>query len=121
MSKLFIHDIEVQGKHGVFLEEHTFFQKFLISIEVEFDGTQAEQTDQLEDTLDYSQMIALLVQETTQCSFHLIERLARHLADTLFQAFPPITHIHLIVKKFPEGLSQYTYQSLGYDATFYRP
>ncbi len=68
--------MRLRGIVGINPSERTEKQSIIVNAEIEFDGTRAAATDQIEDTIDYrtvSNKIAELV-ETSE--FFLIETLA---------------------------------------------
>lgn len=83
MATIFIRDLVVEGKHGVNPEEKVTSQPFKITVEIEFDTTKAQVSDNLNDTLDYSKIRKQITTVVQGNSFDLIERLAQAIADDL--------------------------------------
>jgi dihydroneopterin aldolase len=82
---LFIKDLVVQGRHGVHEHEKTDSQHFGVTVELQLNNSAAAESDNLEDTVDWSRLrddIAAIVRDK---SFDLIERLAREIADTVLK------------------------------------
>lgn len=59
----------------------------------------AAESDAIDDALDYAKVSDCLVEWARQSDFQLIEALASHLLDRLFQQFPMIAQIRLLMKK----------------------
>lgn len=80
-----IKNMRLRGIVGINPPERTDKQAINVSAEIEFDGTRASETDQIEHTIDYrdiSKQIATLV-ETSE--FFLVETLASRILDLILQ------------------------------------
>ena len=68
--------LKFNARHGVRPEEKTLTQPFEVDVEIEHDLSLAAVSDRLEDTIDYSRVVAVIqdVIHGEQC--HLIEKLA---------------------------------------------
>lgn len=53
MDKIYIHDMEFYGYHGVFLEENKLGQRFKVDLTVELDLKRAGESDDLEHSVNY--------------------------------------------------------------------
>jgi dihydroneopterin aldolase/2-amino-4-hydroxy-6-hydroxymethyldihydropteridine diphosphokinase len=53
MDKIHIEELEIFANHGVFQEEKKLGQKFLISVELFLDLSEAGKSDALEKTVNY--------------------------------------------------------------------
>jgi dihydroneopterin aldolase len=84
MITIYIKDLIVGAKHGWHPHEKQREQRFKISVEMETE-TRANQTDQLEDTFNWSQMRDQIVAVTKNNSFNLVEKLAQAIADELLK------------------------------------
>lgn len=75
--------LQFNVRHGVRPEEKTLTQPFEVDVEISRDLTDASHSDKLKDTLDYSQVVALVrdVMHGPQC--RLLERLAGKIFDSL--------------------------------------
>lgn len=77
--------IEVLAKHGVFAEEKTAEQPFVIDLLIVTDFGPAADSDQLEDTLDYGS-VAQMVHNLVRFESHqLIEKLADRIATEILK------------------------------------
>lgn len=90
--------MEFYGYHGCFAEERKIGTHFLVDISFETDSSLAEQTDNVEDTVDYSK-VYLLIKEAMQQSSHLLEHIARRIINRVKKEFPNINKINVNVKK----------------------
>lgn len=98
MSKIKIKNMEFYGYHGCFEEERKIGTHFSVDISFETDSCLAEQTDRVEDTVDYSK-VYLLIKEEMQQSSHLLEHIARRIINRVKNEFPTINNISVNVKK----------------------
>jgi dihydroneopterin aldolase len=79
---IYIRGLIVEGKHGWHEHEKTTPQKFSVSVELELE-TQAGQTDKLEDTVNWSETRAKIIDIVENSSFNLIEKLAQTIAQEM--------------------------------------
>jgi dihydroneopterin aldolase len=83
MDTIFINDLVYAGTHGVHPDERHTRQRFSVSVRLDLDTARAGASDNLSDTHDYAQTRDIVrgIIEGNHC--YLIERLARHIADTV--------------------------------------
>lgn len=83
MDTLHITDIRAYGYTGYFAAEQQLGQWFAVDITFWTDLSKAGETDELSDTLDYSQVVLKVQEIITTSKFKMIERLAQTIASTL--------------------------------------
>lgn len=83
MSVIYIKDLVVKARHGVHQAEKDKTQRFIINLELTVDLARAAATDDLADTLNYSELRHTIIDITQNNSFNLLERLAQTIADQL--------------------------------------
>jgi 7,8-dihydroneopterin aldolase/epimerase/oxygenase len=83
MSTIYIKDLIIEAKHGIHEHEKAQPQRFIINLELTVDLTRAAASDDLADTLNYSELKQTIIDVTQNNSFNLIERLAGAIADRL--------------------------------------
>lgn len=83
MDRVFIKDISLFGKHGVHEEERLNEQEFRIDILAKFDASQSVKSDDLADTVNYVDFLAIAKEAVEQNSFYLIERLGSRIAERI--------------------------------------
>lgn len=88
MAIIEIEGLEVFAHHGLLPEERRLGGRFVLDIRAEVARCRAEDTDRLEDAVDYARMAALAEQVAQAESYHLLERLAAAVADRLMREFP---------------------------------
>jgi dihydroneopterin aldolase len=83
MPVIYIKDLVVEAKHGVHQHEKQQAQRFIISVELAVDTARAAQTDDLNDTINWSEVRDIIVETVQTNSFNLLERLAQVIADRI--------------------------------------
>lgn len=83
--------IEIRGLEllvfcGVLPEEQARRQPFLFDIDVYLDLHQAGESDDLNDTVDYSAVIASVADSLDSQGFELMEKMTSHVADLVLSA-----------------------------------
>ena len=72
--------LRLTGYHGVFEHEKTDGQVFIVDLTIELNTRHAGQSDDLEDTLDYSVVVDEVATRVTGQSVDLIETLAEDIS-----------------------------------------
>jgi dihydroneopterin aldolase len=94
--------LEVFGRHGVEEEERRQGATFLYDISV--DVSDKASSDQLEDTVDYTEVAELVREISDSRQFNLLEALASAIADAILGRFP-VERVSVRVRKpTPPGL-----------------
>lgn len=83
-----IHGISFKGHCGVTEEERQNAQPMLIDLDLECRTDEALRTEDISKTVDYADVTACVVREALSRQFVLIEALADHVCQRLFQEFP---------------------------------
>jgi dihydroneopterin aldolase len=73
---IYIEGLEVYGHHGVASEEKVLGQRLLYDVRLTMDECEAAETDDVADTVDYSEVLDVITEVATTQSFSLLERLA---------------------------------------------
>jgi dihydroneopterin aldolase len=81
---IFIEGLVVRGKHGVYPEEQSREQSFVVSVWSTFDTSQSAQSDSLKDTVDYTVFERIIRDTISSKSYYLIERLAADIIQIIF-------------------------------------
>ena len=98
MDKIILKGIRFHGYHGVMEAERQLGQKYEVDLELTTDLSVAGRTDDLANTIDYAQVIQLVVGIGTQRSFQLFEAIAETVAEAIFSQFA-IEEVRITVKK----------------------
>jgi 7,8-dihydroneopterin aldolase/epimerase/oxygenase len=80
--------IKLQPRLGVTPGERRFPQACLAEVSVWGDFETAASTDELGDAIDYSRILARVVETAHMREYNLLEALAYRLARTILEAFP---------------------------------
>ena len=99
MDKIYIKNLEIFAKHGVYQEERALGQKFVISAELFLDLRNAGKSDDLEESLDYGKVCHIIKNYVEKNTFQLIEAVAERLAEKLLVENPVLKKVKLEVKK----------------------
>jgi dihydroneopterin aldolase len=91
-----IANLELAGRHGALEAEREGPQPFLYDIELELDEPAS---DELVQTADYREVVALIRDVSRGRQFHLLESLAVTLADTMLERFPAARSVYVRVRK----------------------
>ena len=92
-----IEGLELKGFHGALAEEKKKGQRFLFDIELVAHDA-GVRSDKLQDTVDYTQVVACVRAVSEGRNFNLIEALAASIADSLLERFP-ISRVRVRVRK----------------------
>ena len=76
------------GYHGVRTPEKELGQRFVVDLEMEFDLSAAGRSDDLNDTVNYSQVYRVVKEIMEGPSRNLLETLAEETAQGVLSAFP---------------------------------
>jgi len=79
--------LELYGYHGVLAEERRDGQPFVFDLRLEL-APDAGASDELEDTVDYRELAALVREVSDARAYRLLEALAGAVADALLARFP---------------------------------
>lgn len=99
MDKIKIQNLEVFAKHGVFQEERTLGQKFLVSATLYTDMKIPGKTDNLTDATNYGEVCHFITDFMTKNTYQLIETVADRLANGILLQFPLLQAVDIEIKK----------------------
>ena len=98
MGKITLDGMEFFAYHGCFKEEQLIGTKFVVDLCLETDTSAAEQSDHLNDTVNYVSLYNVVKTEMDQKS-HLLEHVASRIINTINEQFPAIAGINLTMSK----------------------
>lgn len=98
MDKVFIRGLTVEAVIGVFDWEKQVQQPLIFDLEMDWDITQAAETDDLQYALNYAAVTDRVIAFVQANQYDLLERLLVQLAETLRQEFS-IPKIKIRVEK----------------------
>ncbi|MFQ6016165.1 MAG: dihydroneopterin aldolase [Anaerolineae bacterium] len=109
MDKIILNGIEFYSYGGVSKAEREVGQRYVVDVELIYDLRAAAASDDVADTINYSEVYRAVLETARQTKFHLIETLAQRMADTLLQRFPA-QEVFVRLRKQPppiDGVLQY--------------
>jgi dihydroneopterin aldolase len=98
MDKVFIRGLSIEAVIGVFEWEKQVQQPLIFDLEMDWDITQAAETDDLQYALNYAAVTDRVIEFVQANQYDLLERLLVQLAETLRQEFS-IPKIKIRVEK----------------------
>ena len=87
------------GYHGILEFEAVDGQDFIVDLVIVLDLAQASVTDDLDDTIDYGPLAAMVVEEIEGERVKLIEKLAGRIADRIALEHQNISQVIVTVHK----------------------
>lgn len=102
--RIFVHNLEFVGAHGVYEEERVEGRRFQVDLEVTVDNHLSTLTDALADTLDYRALAQLILEVGQGPSCHLIEHMAHEITSRVMAGFAQVTQTTIMIRKFATGV-----------------
>ncbi len=99
MDAIVIEGLKVETVVGCFDWERQILQPLLLDLTIHHDLSQAAQSDELQDTVNYAQICEIAAQVIQQAQPKLIEHAAKLVLDALFTTFPGIESIMIMIRK----------------------
>ncbi|WP_026593136.1 dihydroneopterin aldolase [Bacillus sp. UNC437CL72CviS29] len=99
MDKIYIHDMEFYGYHGIFPEENKLGQRFKVDLTVELDLKQAGESDNLEHSVNYGELFELCKQVVEDQTYKLVESIAENIAANILTRYVSILRCTVKVVK----------------------
>jgi dihydroneopterin aldolase len=97
--KICLNEMVFYGYHGVFAEERSLGQRFIVSLNLQTDTEHDKGIHKLEDTVDYTQVYALLKNIMESGQFQLLETVANAILDSVLQEFPLVCKAEVFIQK----------------------
>ncbi|KAL9267105.1 Dihydroneopterin aldolase 2-like protein [Drosera capensis] len=98
-DKLVLRGLKFHGYHGVKPEERTLGQKFLIDVDAWLDLRRAGVSDNLSDTVSYTDIYRIVKEVVEGEPQNLLESVAHQIAVATFDKFPQISDVRVKVGK----------------------
>lgn len=97
-DRIEIRGIRASGRHGALPGEQDEPQPFEIDLDLYLDLNPAEESDDLEQTIDYGAVCLMVVRLVATTSFALLEALCGAIADELLDD-PLLEQVDVVVRK----------------------
>ena len=94
-----LHDYTLPIKVGCFERERLIPQDVIVSLVMSLGDAVSCKNDELEETLDYLQVVCFLEEVYSFQEFKLLETLVEDMGDKLLHKFPMISHVNIKVGK----------------------
>ena len=98
MANILLENMEFYAYHGCFSEEQIIGNHFLMDVSFEYNTSKAEESDFLEDTIDYQAIYEIIKKEMAIPS-KLLEHVGRRIITAIEKQFPDVSQIHLKITK----------------------
>lgn len=99
LDQIYIKNLEVFGRHGVFPEENKLGQKFLINAVLYIYTREAGLKDDLTKSIHYGEVSHFMAKYMVEHTFQLIETAAEQLARAVLLQFPAMEKITIEIAK----------------------
>lgn len=99
MDKIYLKDIEIFANHGVFQEEKTLGQKFILSLELSLDIKDAATTCDLTKSVHYGELCHQVIQVFQEESLDLIESVVNKVANFILDNYSMVKAVKVLLKK----------------------
>src|SRR5574339_445444 len=97
-GRISLEGLEFHAFHGVYPHERESGNWFEVTISVDTDFSKGAAADDLEGTVNYETLYRIVKEEMEKPS-KLLETVAEHIIETVFNQLPTIKSIDLIVSK----------------------
>ena len=105
MDTLILKGLRYHALHGVYEREKIEGNDFEVDLQFELDLDQASKTDDLHHTVDYVKAEELVEKVMMGTSLNLIETLAHHIGELLFQEFQQVYKLSVTVRKIQPSMN----------------
>ena len=102
--RIFVHNLEFHGAHGVYEEERRDGRRFQVDLSVWIPSSRADHSDALQDTLDYRDLSAIILDVAQGPSRSLIERLAHDILTRVLAEHAQVEQATVTIRKFATGV-----------------
>ena len=96
MYTIHLHHLEFFAFHGLYEEERVVGNKFVVSVDVDFESTQT--IFLISETIDYTSIYEIVKSRMT-ISTNLIEVVAEDIINAIYQNFPQVKQIKISIQK----------------------
>jgi dihydroneopterin aldolase len=99
MGKIIIEEMEFYAFHGHYQEEQIVGNRFLVDLEMDADLTEAADSDNLNDAVNYQQAYQIIKNEMRRTKSNLLENIGKRILDALFAEMEGIEKASIRVRK----------------------
>lgn len=98
-DRVFVTNLCLHGRHGVFPEEARLGQKFFLDIDCEFDSEACLADDDYRSAVNYAVLCDIAAEVSQGGPYKLIETLADRIASAVLQRFAQVSRVIVRVRK----------------------
>ncbi len=98
MVSLELNGLEFYSYHGHFKEEQIVGNKYIVNLSAKIDAKKASETDNLNDTVDYTKIYKVISEEMA-ISSKLIEHLLNRIVIRIFKEFDNVAFLEVVIYK----------------------
>jgi len=99
MGKIIIEEMEFYAFHGHYQEEQIVGNRFLVDLEMEADLTDAADSDNLNDAVNYQQAYQIIKNEMRRTKSNLMENIGKRILDALYAEMEGIQKASIRIRK----------------------
>jgi dihydroneopterin aldolase len=99
MGKIVIEEMEFYAFHGHYQEEQIVGNRFLVDLEMEADLTDAADSDNLNDAVNYQQAYQIIKNEMRRTKSNLLENIGKRILDALYTEMEGIQKASISIRK----------------------
>ncbi|MHC4957857.1 MAG: dihydroneopterin aldolase [Planctomycetota bacterium] len=99
MATIYVRELHVLTLIGVKPRERVDKQEVVLNLALEADIAAAAASDDIAETIDYSEVAARVIEHVEQARCFLLETLAVSVADTILEAFPRVEATTVTIDK----------------------
>ena len=111
--------LEITARHGVLNEEKINPQKFVFDLDLEVDFLRAAKDDDINSTVNYAEVCALIERTTEENKFNLIEKLCCECAFKVLENFERVRKIKITCSK-PQAPVKQKFENISVTVTLER-
>jgi dihydroneopterin aldolase len=97
-SSIRLSDMRFYAYHGVMEQERQVGGEYLVTVSVDTDFSQAMESDDVADTVNYATLYDVVAREMRQPS-QLLEHVAGRIAKSVLKAFPTVDSVSVSITK----------------------
>ena len=99
MGKIIIEEMEFYAFHGHYQEEQIVGNRFLVDLEMDADLTDAADSDNLDDAVNYQQAYQIIKNEMRRTKSNLLENIGKRILDALWAEMEGIEKASIRIRK----------------------
>jgi len=87
MDQLFLRDVRIEAKVGIYKRERSTTQPIAIDLDIALPGSRVFASGKVSDTIDYAVLVGRIREELAERRFGLVEELAAFVAQLVLDEF----------------------------------